>query len=217
MSANPPSIRVAICDDHRLVADGLQGLLASANDVDLAGTALNGAEALYLLEHVKVDVLLLDLDMPVMDGRVTTRRVKAEWPGVKVLVLTMNDEPAVVRELMTLGADGYLLKTCGKDELLLAIRETFAGRKHFSGALMASLMEERAQTTSSSKLLQDLSEREIEVLAALAEGLGNKEIGEKLFISPRTVDTHRTNLMRKLNTHNVAGLVRIAIKAGLVK
>ena len=217
MTSGKSSIRVAICDDHRLVIDGLLGLLASASDIDPVGTAINGAEAIYLLEHVKVDVLLMDLDMPEVDGREATRRVKAKWPAVKVLVLTMNDEPAVVRDLMALGADGYLLKTCGKDELLLAIRETFAGHKHFSGALMASLMEERTQTTSSSKLLQDLSEREIEVLAALAEGLGNKEIGEKLFISPRTVDTHRTNLMRKLDTHNVAGLVRIAIKAGLVK
>lgn len=217
MTATAPMIRVALCDDHRLVIDGLRGLLASASDIEPVGTALNGIEALYLLEHVKVDVLLMDLDMPEMDGRETTRRVKAKWPGVKVLVLTMNDEPAVVRDLMALGADGYLLKTCGKDELLLAIRETFAGRKHFSGALMTALLEERAQTTSSSKLLKDLSEREIEVLAALAEGLGNKEIGEKLFISPRTVDTHRTNLMKKLDTHHVAGLVRIAIKAGLVK
>jgi DNA-binding NarL/FixJ family response regulator len=217
MTSSAPSIRVAICDDHRLVIDGLLGLLANAQDIERIGTALNGAEAIYLLEHLKVDVLLMDLDMPEMDGREATRRVKAKWPGVKVLVLTMNDEPAVVRDLMALGSDGYLLKTCGKDELLLAIRETFAGRKHFSGALMASLMEERAQTTSTSTLLQDLSKREIEVLGALAEGLGNKEIGEKLFISPRTVDTHRTNLMKKLDTHDVAGLVRIAIKAGLVK
>jgi two-component system response regulator NreC len=181
------------------------------------GTALDGNEVLYLLEHVRTDVLLLDLDMPELDGREATRRVKAKWPAIRVLVLTMNDEPAVVRDLMDLGADGYLLKTSGKDELLLAIREVHAGRKHFSGALITAMMEEHAQTTSSSKLLKDLSEREIEVLAALAEGLGNKEIGEKLFISPRTVDTHRTNLMKKLDTHNVAGLVRIAIKAGLVK
>lgn len=217
MTFSAPSIRVAICDDHRLVIDGLLGLLANAADIERVGTAINGAEAIYLLEHVKVDVLLMDLDMPEMNGREATRRVKSERPGVKVLVLTMNDEPAVVRDLMALGADGYLLKTCGKDELLLAIRETHAGRKHFSGALISSMMEERAQTTSSSKLLQDLSEREVQVLAAVAEGLGNKEIGEKLFISPRTVDTHRTNLMKKLDTHNVAGLVRIAIKAGLVK
>lgn len=210
-------IRIAICDDHRIIIDGIRGLLADVTDVECAGTALNGVEAIYLLEHVKVDVLLLDLDMPEMDGRETTRRVKARMPGTKVLVLTMNDEPAVVRDLMASGADGYLLKTCGKEELLLAIRETYAGRKHFSGALITSMMEERTKTTSSSKLLKDLSEREIEVLAALAEGLGNKEIGEKLFISPRTVDTHRTNLMKKLDTHNVAGLVRIAIKAGLVK
>lgn len=210
-------IRIAICDDHRLIIDGVKGLLAGAPDVDCVGTALNGAEVLYLLEHLAVDVVLMDLDMPEMDGREATQRIKTKHPGTKVLVMTMNDEAAVVRELMALGADGYLLKTSGKDELLLAIREVHAGRKHFSAAVVGALMNGEQQEKSSSKLLKNLSEREVEVLAALAEGLGNKEIGEKLFISPRTVDTHRTNLMKKLDTHNVAGLVRIAIKAGLVK
>jgi two-component system response regulator NreC len=118
---------------------------------------------------------------------------------------------------MELGADGYLVKNCGREELLLAIRDVHAGRKHFGSALMEGLLAQRQEKAAQSGLLKDLSEREVEVLTALAEGLTNKEIGERLFISPRTVDTHRTNLMKKLNTHHVAGLVRIAIKAGLVK
>ncbi len=210
-------IRVAICDDHRIVIDGLRTLLNGVDDVDCVGTASNGLEALHLAEHIGIDVLLTDLDMPEMSGTQLTDRIKAKKPEVKVLVLSMHDEPAVVEQAMNAGADGYLVKSAGRDEVLLAIREVHAGRRHFGSGVMEAFMKHGARVQQGSALLKDLSEREIEVLAALAEGLGNKEIGEKLFISPRTVDTHRTNLMKKLDTHNVAGLVRIAIKAGLVK
>ena len=210
-------IRVALCDDHRIVIDGLRTLLQGVDEVECVGTASNGVEALYLTEHIEVDVLLTDLDMPEMSGFQLTERIKEKRPGVKVLVLSMHEEPAVVKQAMDLGADGYLIKSAGRDEVLLAIREVHAGRKHFGSGVMEAFMKHGAQVQQGSVLLKELSEREIEVLAALAEGLGNKEIGEKLFISPRTVDTHRTNLMKKLDTHNVAGLVRIAIKAGLVK
>lgn len=210
-------IRVALCDDHRIITDGIRQLLADAEDIECVGTAANGVEALFLLEHLQVDVLLTDLDMPEMDGMQLTERAKEKAKGTKVIVLSMHEEAAVVKRLMDLGADGYLVKSTGKDELLLAIRQVFGGRKYFSSDLLASLMEQSAKPKAGTSVLKDLSEREVEVLATLAEGLNNKEIGERLFISPRTVDTHRTNLMKKLDTHNVAGLVRIAIAAGLVK
>lgn len=210
-------VRIALCDDHRIVTDGLRQLLTGSPEVDCVGTASNGVEALYLIEHVKTDVLLTDLDMPEMNGFQLTERAKQKYPALRVLVLSMHDEPAVVKQAMDAGADGYLVKSAGREEVLLAIREVCAGRKHFGSGVMEGFMKHGASVQKGSTLLQDLSEREVEVLAALAEGLGNKEIGERLFISPRTVDTHRTNLMKKLDTHNVAGLVRIAIKAGLVK
>lgn len=210
-------IRVALCDDHRIVTDGMKQLLSNVDDIDVVGTAHDGVEALYLLEHLKTDILLTDLDMPTMDGHQLTGRVKEKYPHMKVIVLSMHEEASVVKQLMDLGADGYLVKSAGKDEVLLAIRSVHEGRKHFSSGLMEAMMKQAATPKTGTALLKDLSEREVEVLAALAEGLGNKEIGEKLFISPRTVDTHRTNLMRKLDVHNVAGLVRIAIAAGLVK
>lgn len=210
-------IRVALCDDHRIVTDGLQQLLAAADDIECVGATASGVEALYLLEHIAVDVLLTDLDMPEMDGAQLTERVKEKRSDVKVIVLSMHDEAALVKRLMDLGADGYLVKSAGRDEVLLAIRNVYAGGKHFGSGLLGSLMEQGTRMSAGQRVLKDLSGREIEVLAALAEGLNNKQIGEKLFISPRTVDTHRTNLMRKLDTHNVAGLVRIAINAGLVR
>lgn len=212
---NRTCIRVILCDDHTIITDGLRRLIGTEADIECAGVASNGVEALYLLEHVKADVLLTDLDMPEMDGAELIQRARRKFPHLRVLVLSMHDEPPLVKRMMELGADGYLVKSAGREELLLAIRNVHAGHRHFGSALAEAMLRNGNDRTGSA-LLADLSEREVEVLAALAEGLGNKEIGEKLFISPRTVDTHRTNLMKKLDTHNVAGLVRIAIKAGLV-
>jgi DNA-binding NarL/FixJ family response regulator len=210
-------VRIALCDDHRIVTDGLRLLLEDSPEVEYVGAASNGSEALYLVQHVQADVLLTDLDMPEMNGLQLTERVKQSLPQVRVLVLSMHDEPAMVRQAMEAGADGYLVKSAGREEVLLAIREVAAGRKHFGSGVMAGFMKQDAPSHRGSEVLKDLSEREVEVLAGIAEGLGNKEIGERLFISPRTVDTHRTNLMKKLGIHHVAGLVRLAIKAGLVK
>jgi two-component system response regulator NreC len=214
---SPRPIRVAFCDDHTIITDGLRKLLEGVKDMECVGVAANGVDALYLLEHIHVDVLVTDLDMPEMDGTQLIERARTKHADVRVVVLSMHDEPALVKRAMDVGADGYLVKSAGRDELVLAIRNVIAGRKHFGSSLTEAFLREGATVKQGSALLKGLSEREIEVLAALAEGLGNKEIGEKLFISPRTVDTHRTNLMKKLDTHNVAGLVRIAIRAGLVK
>ncbi|MCB0767713.1 MAG: response regulator transcription factor [Flavobacteriales bacterium] len=211
------TIRVAICDDHRVVSEALSELINGLDGVDCVGTAASGEEALFMLEHIAVDVLLTDLDMPGMDGFELAPLARARRPDIRILVLTMHDEPALVQRAAEIGADGYVLKSAGKDELALAIREVQAGRRYFSGTVTSRLLDGDGGQGNTSTLLQDLSAREVEVLAALAEGLGNKEIGARLFISPRTVDTHRTNLMRKLDTHNLAGLVRIAIKAGLVR
>lgn len=210
-------VRIALCDDHRIVTDGFRDMVSGLADIECVGAAQDGVEALELLANLKVDVLITDLDMPRMNGLQLCERAKRAHPHMRVLVLSMHHEPAVVKQAMDAGADGYLVKSAGRDEVLLAIREVHAGRKHFgSGVMEAFLQQERTATTDAGPL-EGLSQREVEVLAALAEGFSNKEIGERLFISPRTVDTHRTNLMKKLDVHNVAGLVRIALKAGLVK
>ena len=216
MEAGTKPLRILICDDHRIVLDGLQRLLQETPGVECIGLAASGEEAIGFLEHVQADVLVLDLDMPGIGGEEALRRVKARWPGTKVLILTMHDGPAMVRGLMEAGADGYLLKTSAREEMRLAVKAVAQGRRHFSLEVTEALLKRPAPSAASPKL-NALSLRELEVLAALAEGLSNKEIGERYFISPRTVDTHRTNLMRKLDVHNVAGLVRLAIQAGLVK
>lgn len=208
--------RIILCDDHRIITDGLRKLLGDSPVVECVGVAHSGPDALELITHLSPDVLITDLDMPGMDGLQLVERAKASHPALKVLMLSMHDEPALVTRAMEAGADGFLVKTAGRDELLLAIGEVMAGRRHFGSGILESFLRGGSRARQGSELLKGLSEREVEVLAALAEGLGNKEIGDRLHISPRTVDTHRTNLMRKLDVHHVAGLVRIAIKAGLV-
>lgn len=215
-STHSGPIRVALCDDHRIVSDGLAQLLAPEADMECVGVATNGSEALYLLEHVQVDVLLSDIDMPGMDGIALVQRIRKAGSPLRVIMLSMHEDAGMLQRAMDAGADGYLVKSTGREELLLAIRNVHRGGKHFSSGLTDLLLGQRKTEKLGRTVLKDLSERECEVLAALAEGLNNREIGERLFIAARTVDTHRTNLMRKLDVHNVAGLVRIAIQAGLV-
>lgn len=210
-------VRLIICDDHRIVIEGLQRLLADMPRVECTGTATGGEEVLALLGEVQADIVILDLNMPGMDGAETMRRIKKGWPGLKIIILTMDDSPAVARLLIQQGADGYLLKTCGRQEFLEAVREVHAGNTYFLPGASDALRQQDAGTAPPTGRLDKLSTRELMVLRALAEGLSNKEIGERLFISHRTVDTHRTNLMKKLRVHNLAGLVRIAIAEGLVR
>ena len=209
-------INIAIADDHQLVIDGLKSLLEKDPNLIFKAHALNGVEALNLARNLKVDLFLMDIDMPEMDGIEATQALKKEFPAIKVIILTMHDEKAIIKRLMEIGADGYLLKNCGQDELLLAIQNVFSGKKHFSSEVTMSLLQPD-EPEQQAENLADLTEREIEILKLIAEGLSNKEIGEELFISHRTVDTHRTNLMKKLEVHNIAGLIRFAIKSGLVE
>ena len=215
MSGNG-SIRLMLCDDHRIILDGLQGLLGNTPDLEVVGTATNGAEVLELLEHIAADVLLMDINMPVMDGFQALERLKKQGASVKVIMLTMHDEAGVAQQAIEKGAKGYVVKDSGKDELLLAIRQVHSGQRHFSSTVTEALLKGNTADARRTGPLAGLSERELEVLSGIAEGLTNKELGQRLFISPRTVDTHRTNLMKEMKVHNVAGLVRIAIQAGLV-
>jgi DNA-binding NarL/FixJ family response regulator len=208
-------IRLALADDHLLVAQGIKSLLEDQEDIQLVGEAQNGEELLNILRRTTVDVALVDIDMPVKNGIETTTEINAKFPDTRVIILTMHDEKAMIKNLMSLGAHGYLLKNCGQDELLLAIRNVALGKKHFSGEVTMALLSDDTDTKSTNELA-DLTEREIEILSNIAQGFSNKEIGEKLFISHRTVDTHRTNLMKKLNTHNIAGLIRIAYRNNLI-
>jgi two-component system response regulator NreC len=207
------NIRLLLVDDHKIVLDGIKALLDDLDGFDCVATADNGQKALDLLNVFDVDVVLMDIDMPVMNGIEATKRIKKDFSRLKVISLTQHSERGLVKRLLECGSDGYLLKNIAQDELAAAIRKVVAGEQAFSEEVTMSLAR-KAVEKNAQGVEVELTEREIEILSLIAEGLSSKQIGEKLFISPRTVDTHRTNLMNKLDIHNIAGLIRFALKNG---
>jgi DNA-binding NarL/FixJ family response regulator len=208
-------VNLLLVDDHAIVTDGLQALLSDEPEFVIKGVAQNGTMAIDMLEVLKVDVVLMDIDMPEMDGVQATKIIKSKMPDKKILMLTMHDEKAMIKTLMEIGADGYLLKNSSKDELVRALRALQSGQSYFSSDVQ-TILEKEEPSKSSLLATYELTDREVEIVKLIAEGYSNKQIGEKLFISHRTVDTHRTNLMNKLNVHNVAGIVKFAITNGML-
>lgn len=208
-------IRIIIADDHNIVLDGLKSLFDNVQDMECIATASDGKRAYDLCTNMKPDIVLMDIDMPVMNGIEATRILKKEQPEIKVLTLTQHSEKGMIQRLMDCGSDGYLLKNIDQEELVMAIRKVMDGNKYFSSEVAASLLGPSTELGGSDiEIAAQMSARESEILKLVAEGLSSKEIGEKLFISPRTVDTHRNNLMQKLDIHNIAGLIRFAFKNG---
>jgi len=213
-------IKILLADDHQIVLDGLKSLLSDINDFEVIGAVSNGKDAVdFIATKEKPDIAVLDIDMPVMNGINATREIKKNFNGVRVLTLSMHNEKGVIQTLMDAGADGYILKNSSREELEKGIRAICRGETFFSTDVTMSLLNQSTEITANNELpeeVKDLTEREVEILKLVAEGYSNKEIGERLFISHRTVDTQRTNLMKKMDVHNVAGLIRIALKSGLV-
>ncbi len=216
------SKKIVIVDDHHLVLDGLCSMVEEMDGYKVIGTAGNGKEGLQLIELLSPEIVIMDIDMPIMNGLEATRRIKASSSNAKILILTMHNEVALIKKVMDIGADGYLLKNADREEFVEALSSMSKGKSFFSTAVTQSLLDPQGDRTNNFEISPDslqlakLTEREIEVLKFIAEGMSNKEIGEELFISHRTVDSHRTNLMKKLDVHNIAGLIKIAIKNGLV-
>ena len=210
-------IKVLVADDHQIIVDGLKSLLNNSADFKVIGEANNGREALKIIENVEVDVALMDIDMPVMNGIETLKEIRRRRLEVKVIILSMHHEAGMIKSLIDLGAMGYLLKSSPQEELAAAIRKVAAGQQYFSTQVTLSLLNKPQNSNNAeSESAGLLTERETEIIKLIAEGFSNKEIGAKLFISHRTVDTHRTNLMKKIQVENIAGLISYAIKNGIV-
>lgn len=214
------AIKILIVDDHKIIVDGIKSLLQHQNDITVIGDASNGKEAYDFLKLVEVQIVLMDIDMPVMNGIEATKKIKLAFgDDIRVIILTMHNESGLIKTLVEAGADGYILKSSDQHELITAIQKVSQGQQYFSSEVAMSLLNKstsKLNTFQSQGVITDLTSREIEILKLVAEGNSNKEIGEKLFISHRTVDTHRTNLMKKLEVNNIAGLIRYAIQHGFV-
>jgi len=212
-----PRVRVLLADDHTLVRTGIRRILEGEPGIEVVAEASDGETALDTARHSEADVLVLDLNMPGLDGIEVLRGVKASRPTLKVIVQTMHAGREYVARAVRGGADAYLLKDSAVQDLVAAVHAVVAGQSYFSPAIqqqMAGLL--RGEDAEVNKA-QPLTEREREVLRWLAQGMSSKEVGQTLNISVRTVETHRANLMHKLGVKSVAVLIQVAIREGMIE
>lgn len=209
------NIRILLVDDHQMILDGLGYIFKQSKSFEVVAKVNSGKEALKILENIKIDIVITDLDMPEMSGLQLLKKIKETYENIKVIMLTMHSDNQLIKEVMKNGADGYLLKTSNEEDMIIAVNQVYDGKKYYSTAITENLLS--AESDKSNHLKTELlTDREIEILKDISNGLSSSEIGEKLFISSRTVDTHRTNLMKKLDIKNIAGLVRYAIQNKLL-
>jgi DNA-binding NarL/FixJ family response regulator len=209
-------IRILIADDHAIVRGGLKQLFAMVPDIVVAGEAVNGLQALDCLRHTPVDIVLLDLTMPGMSGIDIVARMRSAYPNLPILVLSMRNEPEIVRKVLKVGASGYLTKDSEPEMLVAAIRKAAAGGRFIDPALAEQLLFDIDQPGAAPLHVQ-LSGREAQILSLLARGRSVNDIAADLMISNKTVSTHKAHLMQKMNFMNNADLVRYAIMHGLVE
>ncbi|MEJ2006351.1 MAG: response regulator transcription factor [Cyclobacteriaceae bacterium] len=208
-------IRLILADDHQVVIDGLRSILDMQEDIEVVDTFLNGREVVdFLKQNQDVDVVMLDINMPEMNGIETTRYIRNEFPDLQVLILSMHDTPEFIRNVINAGASGYVLKNADKQTLLEAIRKVASGKNFFSDDVVRNIMDSYKDSDKPRSV--EITDREREILKLIAEGLTTNEIADKLFISVHTVNTHRKNLLSKLDIKNTASLVRYAIDQGIV-
>jgi DNA-binding NarL/FixJ family response regulator len=214
-------IRVLLADDHAILRDGLRALLMREPDIEVVGGASHGQGVLDLLADTAVDVVLMDLNMPVLDGFATMPLLREQYPEVRVVILSMLDSESYVHRVLQAGALGYVLKNAESSEIIFAIRTVAAGHSFLCSeigiAVLNQLVSAPTVTENTLRKANGLSNREMEVLRFMAEGLTNAEIADKLFTSKRTVETHRQNIIEKTHAKNTAALIRYAISQGLIK
>ena len=207
-----------IADDHRVFREGIVSILENTGEIRVIAQAQDGKEVMEKLRKARPELILMDISMGEAGGIETTRLVREQYPEIKVLVLSMHSESSYIVRMLEAGASGYLLKDAGSAELINAIKAVAQGHTYFSSQVSATLVDQlvKGKKPPERKAGVPLTRREIEVLRLIAEEYSNPEIADKLFISIRTVDTHRRNLLEKLGVKNTAGLVKYAIKHGLV-
>ena len=210
--------KVLIADDHQLFREGLVNLITSAPDIEVIAEAKDGKEATEKAQKLKPDVVLIDIGMPVMNGIEATRIIKKENPKIKVIAVSMHSDRQFVKGVLEAGADGYLLKNCTYRQLIEAVQSVVSGKKYLSDDITEMVIQGYLDPEDERTEGQmDLSERELEVLKLYAEGKSTREIGEKLFISVKTVGTHKQHIFEKLNINSNADMVKYAIKEGLIQ
>ena len=207
-------IRLFLADDHAILRDGLRALFELEPSLQVVGEAESGEQLLAQLPATPCDVVVLDLHMPGLDGLATTRRLRAEFPDVRILILSMTDPERAIGEVLAAGASGYVLKNASHDEIVTAVRAVAVGQRFLCSELGLTKKLLAVTPESAPQLMSGLTAREQEILRFVADGLTTAQIAEKLFTSPRTVESHRQNIMAKTVTKNTAALVKAAASQG---
>jgi DNA-binding NarL/FixJ family response regulator len=212
-------ITILLAEDHTIVREGFRKLLAAEADLKVVGEAQTGRQAVALAKKLRPAVVVMDIAMPLLNGLAATRQIRKAIPGTKVLILSAHSDDAYVEQAVAFGAVGFLLKQTSSHDLSRAIREVQNGNTFFSPAIAKRLHDQRSPASSNPlrKRVARLSSRELEVLQLIAEGEPNKQVAAELGISIKTIEKHRQSLMRKLNIHDIAGLTRYAIGAGIIE
>ncbi|HLX12919.1 MAG TPA: response regulator transcription factor [Bacteroidota bacterium] len=212
-------IRLIFADDHSVVRNGLRSLFKSSKDFSIVGEANDGEAAIAIASERNPDVVILDISMPKLNGIEATKLLKQRFPAMKVLILTIHEDEAYINQMIRAGANGYILKNAEKNEILAAVR-TVVNEGSFFGPDVSKMMIDkfiqRARTDKEEKVPSDqiLTKREIEVLGLISQGLSNRQIADKLSLSLNTINTHRANIMQRLDIHETATLVRYALQHG---
>lgn len=215
-------MRILLADDHQFILESIEILISTIPNYEVVGTYSNGKELLNSLKtHENIDIVMSDFNMPEMNGIELTYQIRQNYPNIKVLLLTVSEEAKNIQEAFKAGVSGYVMKKAGKAEFELALKTIASGKKYYSESVVFELlnrdknMADLIYETIEEKL-HNLSEREIEIITLIAQELSTNQIAEKLFISPATVETHRHNILKKLGIKNSIGLVKFAMKNGLV-
>ncbi|MCK5010585.1 MAG: response regulator transcription factor [Deltaproteobacteria bacterium] len=211
-------IKVVVADDHTILRQGIKALLDNQEGIEVMGEAKDGREAIKTIEELLPDVILMDIAMPGLNGLEATRRIKKKFPKTKVVVLTMHANEEYIFQILNAGADGYLVKETAFQDLISAINAVHKGEAFMSPSISKKVMTDYIQRAQGEEKVgfDTLTTREREILQLVAEGNSNKKIAEALFISPKTVETHRAHIMDKLNIHDRAGLIKYAIRKGMI-
>ncbi len=207
---------ILIVDDHQMFIDGLKSLLRKQDTFIVAAEALNGKEALAIIENIKIDIILCDISMPEMNGIELTKIVKEKFPEIKIIILSMHNDSSVISDIMMAEAEGYILKNTGKKELFDALTKVANSGTYYSDGVLSVMRQTIKVDKKVVEEIKLLSEREIEILKLIVEELSSEQIAEKLFISKRTIDTHRINILTKTNCKTIVGLIKFAIRNKLI-
>jgi len=208
--------KIILADDHEIMLDGLSYIIDSMPNMKITRYARNGVELIEFVEKDMPDICLIDLDMPKMNGFDASEKLLSKYPDIKIIILTMHKEKSLIKRMKDIGIMGYLIKSSDKDELVFAINRVLKGKTYFSEIIPDNTSKKKTNQSSEIQKIFSITKREHEIIQLLCDGDSNKQIAEKLFISHKTVDNHRTKIMQKLELHNVVELVRFCYKNDLL-